>query len=464
VDRLEAASHSAGYVDIGRGAGETIVFPGLSAGSRQERRLFTVGDRTIDEHQESLAGRRVMLVGKLASMPRREAEQIIRDHGGTVVERDDVDADIVVVRDDKAGVANTSTDRAMLSEHVRARIASGAAELVYESELWTRMGLVESGAGIERLYTPAMLAELVRVPIAAIRQWQRSGALWAKREVRRLPYFDFEEVRVARKLASLLGAGCSLSAVNRKLAELARLLPGSPRPLADPAVVVEGRRLYVRRDEGLAEPSGQLVIDFDAAAPPAESSEEPISIPFVAADHLRRGSAARPRGAHPMVPEDLRALAAELEGSGQHAQAAEVYRSLLFSGEGAADDHFALAEVLYLCGDLAASRERYYMAIELDEDFVEARSSLGCVLAELGDLALAEAAFRGALEYHPDYADAHYHLARLLDRASRGAEAARHWQLFMNLAPASPWVDEARERLEGDEFRAAAVRFVPESG
>jgi tetratricopeptide (TPR) repeat protein len=281
-----------------------------------------------------------------------------------------------------------------------------------------------------------------------------------------LPYFDFDEVRVARKLAALLEAGCCLSVVNRKLAEFARLLPNSPRPLADPAVVVEGRRLYVRREEGLAEPSGQLVIDFDSTStsPASGTDEAPVSRPFVAADVLRQGARARPRGAHPMAPEHLRALAAELEGGGRHAHAAEVYRSLLFAGEGTADDHFALAEVLYLCGDLAASRERYYMAIELDEDFVEARSSLGCVLAEQGDLVLAEAAFRGALEYHPDYADAHYHLARLLDRASRGAEAARHWQLFMNLAPASPWVDEARERLEGNDFRAAAVRFAPESG
>jgi hypothetical protein len=38
-----------------------------------------------------------------------------------------------------------------------------------------------------------------------------------------------------------------------------------------------------------------------------------------------------------------------------------------------------------------------------------------------------------------------------LDRENRSAEAARHWQLFMNLAPASPWADEARERIRGGE-------------
>jgi tetratricopeptide (TPR) repeat protein len=140
-------------------------------------------------------------------------------------------------------------------------------------------------------------------------------------------------------------------------------------------------------------------------------------------------------------------LASELEENGRDDQAVDVYRAILVSGDFTAEDHFALAELLYRAGDFSAARERYYMAIELDEDFVEARSNLGCVLAQQGDVALAEAAFRGALEYHPDYADAHYHLARLLDRAARRDEAARHWRLFMSLAPASPWADEARERL-----------------
>ena len=191
----------------------------------------------------------------------------------------------------------------------------------------------------------------------------------------------------------------------------------------------------------------------------------PVAIPFVAADALRKTSTARPRGAHPYAAEDLRSLAAELEENGQPDQAIEVYRAILFSGEFTADDHFDLAELLYLAGDLSAARERYYVAIELDEDFVEARSNLGCVLAEQGDLALAEAAFRGALEYHPDYADAHYHLARLLDRQDRSAEASRHWQLFMNLAPASPWADEARERIgDGGKYRARQACRISDVG
>jgi tetratricopeptide (TPR) repeat protein len=400
-----------------------------------------------------LAGRRVRLVGKLASMSHRDAERLIRERGGRLIEKAAEPVDLVVVSDEAIDLQQLARDENLFNDTARTALAQGEVELLRESEFWTRLGLVDSGQGVERLYTPAMLAQLVRVPISTLRQWHRRGVLHAKREVRRLPYFDFEEVGVARKLAELLAAGCSLSTVHRKLAELARLLPESPRPLADPAVVVQGSCLYVRHGESLAEPSGQLLIDFDA--PPADFTEAaaespPVAILFQRADGLRGASSSRPRGSHPQAAEDLRSLAGEMDECGQSQQAIEVYRAILFSGESTAEDHFALAELLYRAGDLAAARERYYTAIERDEDFVEARSNLGCVLAEQGELELAEAAFRGALAYHPTYADAHYHLARLLDRMGQSAEASNHWQLFMDLAPASPWADEAQDRIAGD--------------
>jgi tetratricopeptide (TPR) repeat protein len=414
--------------------------------------LSSVSRSNIQVQEPSLQGRRVFVAGKLNSMSRREAEQVIVDRGGRVVGSVSESADLIVVSDERHDMRRTAADRELFDDAARERILSGEVELVGESEFWIRIGLVDAGPDIERLYTPAMLAELVGAPLAAVRQWYRRGALHAKREVRRLPYFDFEEVQVARKLAELLKAGCSLSTVNRRLKELDRLLPESPRPLVDAALVVDGRRLFVRRGEGLAEPSGQLLIDFDVAKPLAETSEgAPMAIPFAAADSLRSGTKMHTRGAHPAAAEDLRALAAEMEENGHDDQAVDVYRAILVSGDSTAEDQFALAELLYRTNDLSAARERYYMAIEIDEDFVEARSNLGCILAEQGDLGLAEAAFRGALEYHPDYADAHYHLARLLDRVNRRSEAARHWQLFMGLAPVSPWADEARDRLGGGE-------------
>ena len=90
--------------------------------------------------------------------------------------------------------------------------------VITETQLWQRLGLVEAEQHVHRLYTPAMLAELLQVPVAIVRRWHRRGLIVPRREVRKLPYFDFQEVATARQLAELLAAGMSPQAIEKKLA------------------------------------------------------------------------------------------------------------------------------------------------------------------------------------------------------------------------------------------------------
>jgi len=144
------------------------------------------------------------------------------------------------------------------------------------------------------------------------------------------------------------------------------------------------------------------------------------------------------------IPERERRIATVMHGV--------IYGVLVVvAGSGAAEDHFALGNLLYQTGDLSAARERFYVAIELADDYIEARLNLGCVLVELNEPDLAEAAYRGALDCHPDYADVHYHLARLLDQLGRCNEALNHWAHFRDLTPESPWAEEAQDRLSAVE-------------
>jgi len=151
---------------------------------------------------------------------------------------------------------------------------------------------------------------------------------------------------------------------------------------------------------------------------------------------------------NPEAPEQLRMAAGDLEAADQLPQAAEMYRAALAAGGPDAAVCFELADVLYRMGQAEAARERYYMAIELDENFVEARVNLGCVLRELGQTDLAVAAFYGAIAFHRDYADAHYHLAHIFDELGIRDRAAKHWHSFLDIAPDSPWAQQARVRLD----------------
>jgi tetratricopeptide (TPR) repeat protein len=199
----------------------------------------------------------------------------------------------------------------------------------------------------------------------------------------------------------------------------------------------EGKQILLRQGDGLIEPGGQMRFDFEAAAAGTAGAE--VSARPLAAEDPSALSAA--------LPGQMALMAAELEEAGQLEAAAEMYRAAMAAGGPQAESSFQLAELLYRQGDLAGARERYYMAIELDEDYLEARANLGCVLAELGQHDLAVAAFQGALAYHGDYADVHYHLARLLDELGRRDEAEACWRSFLELAPDSPWAEQARSRL-----------------
>ena len=388
---------------------------------------------------ELLRGKRIAFVGRLAGMPRREAAQLVSAQGAVVREPADASVNLLVLGE--AGLPFSEGDPLdpWPDESIRQAVEAGTVEIITETQLWQRLGLAGGGPDLHRLYTPAMLAELLGVSLAVIRRWHRRGLIVPECEVRRLPYFDFQEVASAQRLAQLLSAGVSPRALEKKLAGLARWLPGIDRPLAQLSVIVQGKDILLRQGDGLIEPGGQFRFDFEAAEGlPAE----PV---------LPAGGETLPAVAdvesHPASAEEMCRLAAELEEEGQLPSAAEMYRAALAAAGPSPEVCFQLAELLYRTGDLPAARERYSMAVELDEDYVEARANLGCVLAETGQRELAVAAFEGALRYHADYADAHYHLARTLDDMGRRGEAEEHWRLFLAMAPDSPWAAAARTRL-----------------
>ena len=303
-------------------------------------------------------------------------------------------------------------------------------------------------------YTIAMMAEVIDVPIAAVRHWRRRLLLEPIRRSGSLEWFGYSELVVGRRLAKLLDAGLSLHEMDRQLARL----PGNAREIArghEPLFIDDGH-LYIRRDGQYVGEGGQLAFSFAAADPIARNLETGganllddevavvCSLPIEGAliTDFREG-----REDSWETIDDLLCLSADLERCGHLVEAAEAIRAVLQATPPTAQLAFLLAELLYQAGDLPAARERYYMAVELDHDHLEARTSLGCVLEELGDHDLAKAALEGVVRQEPDHAEAHWHLAGVFESLDQQADAARHLLIFMALAPQSPWCDVARTRL-----------------
>ncbi len=397
---------------------------------------------SLDPNSDALplAGRRVAFLGRLGGVTRREAQRLVRQQGGVPVDTPAAGADLVVIGADELPL---NDDDAILDDATRRAAAAGRIEIIGETELWQRLGMMESEQHVQRLYTPAMLADLLGVSVATIRLWHRRNLIVPARTVHRLPYFDFQEVATARRLARLLATGVSAATIQKRLSELSRFVAEVERPLTQLSIIIEGRQLLLRQGAGLIDPGGQRRFDFDAYEDRTGSAGEESDVGLTL--HFERRAADE---VTPPADDEVLTLAAQFEDEGRLEEAAEMYRLALSVVGPSPEICFQLAESLYQLGDLAGARERYYMAIELDEDYVEARANLACVLAEMGQTELALAAFEGALKYHPDFPDVHFHLARTLDEQGRRAEAEEHWRVFLKLAPDSPWADEAADRLQ----------------
>ena len=298
--------------------------------------------------------RRVGFVGKLAGMNRKELKTLVREHGGIYCELADPTLEVIVLGEDHMSREQFHQQHPGLAE----KNSGGDIELLTETEFWQALGLVDQDHGARRLYTPAMLADLLSVPIKTVRRWHRRGLIKPTRQVHKLPYFDFQEVASARKIAELVSRGDSQSVVEAKLKQLIEQFPDAQRPLSQLSIIVEGRNILLKEGDGLIEPGGQQRFNFESETQAENPSESDSVFAFEAAMVDRDIERLQ-------TPEDFIELATELEDQDAIESACDVYRSMMLAFGATTDACFRLAENLFQLGDLAAARERYYSAIEL---------------------------------------------------------------------------------------------------
>lgn len=378
------------------------------------------------EGETLLHGTRVAFTGRLASMTRREAAELVRAHGGKFVPTVTRRTSLLVIGQEGWPLRN---DGRLSNKLQKARLLQRkgwSITILSEEGLLERLGLESQSEGVRGRYSMAQLARLLEVPRDRIRIWLRAGLVEPVETVHSVCYFDFQQVSGAKTLSDLAKAGVSPERIRKSLGQLCKWLGNVEQPLAQLAALEQSGQLLVRLEEGqLAESTGQLHFDF-------ASQERPV---------LAEAS----RG--PSTAEEWFALGCEHDQAERLTEAADCYRQALLIGGPDADVCFNLANVLHALGRKEQAAERYRQAVEIDREFVEAWNNLGNVLAELGQREEAVVAYRGAVELNPLYADAHYNLADLLDQLGRDTEARPHWQAYLRHDGRSEHAHYARARL-----------------
>lgn len=380
-----------------------------------------------DEQQGDLDAATVAITGRLASMTHEEAAGRIARAGGRLVTTPTAETDLLVIGE---GGPPLGDDGTLTQKLVRARHLheDGSRLLVItEDDFLARLGLQEKRADLHRLYTTAQLARILGVPTGDVRSWVRHGLIHPVRTVKRLCWFDFQQVAAARRLHDLKRAGVTATRIRTSLEQIEQWLPSAARVLAQLEHLERKEALVVRLDDGrLAEPNGQLFLPFDA---PAEEAERP-TIPM------------------PRVGEgDWFEVGARAEEDGHLENAVYAYRRALTAEPRRAEIRFNLGNVLYALERPDEAARRFREAIEIEPDYVEAWNNLGNALSSLSLFADAITAYLRALALAPDYADAHFNLAETFAALGDVERARQHWLHYLEHDPNSSWANEVKERL-----------------
>lgn len=385
------------------------------------------------EAAQPLSGESVTFTGTLASMTHRQGLKLVEEHGGRPMGHVSGQTTILVVGEEGWPLEPDGHPSVKLTLAKQLQEEGKPLRILAESDWLNFLGLQDHLEQMNREYTPAMLSQMLEVPVGIIRRWQRVGLITPIRQVYRLPYFDYRQVSTIRKLMELLDSGVPLPRLQQSVERLSEFV-GEEFSLDQLELLATGRRLLYRDEKSWVDSmTGQRLLDFDPPETQEELDEDFDVISGRVQEHW--------------TAEEWFAEGCRLAEEGELPEAIEALRMALMDQPGRAEWHFVLAELLYRGENVAGAVERYHTAVALDHEYIEAWVQLGCVLQQSGEVRGAEDAFKIALDLHPDYPEALFHQAELLHQAGRTREAIPLWQQFLSLDQRGPWSESARMRL-----------------
>jgi tetratricopeptide (TPR) repeat protein len=358
----------------------------------------------------ALRGECVVFTGRLRSLSRQDARQLVSRLGGTALDEVNARTTMVVVgaaSNEHRAAAETEEEKSRKirrAEAINAR-QPGRIRFLTEDQFCELSG-IPSPAALRRQWYGlrdilSMYPHLREEHLRYLQKWNLiRPALRTHAET----YFSFPDLAVLRQANSELERGAQLRAVLRSL---------------------------------LAGREGQLRLDFHLDAEPAK---------VVLLGRERSRPVARP-ACDAAAAEELFLIASSLDDGDplHHEACCRAYRRALHADPHLVPALINLANLHYAREELIEAEALYQRAISLEDDLYEAHFNLGNVHHDLGRLEDASRSYQRALALHPDYPDAHFYLAVTLEKLGRSEQARPHWRRYLVLAPDGEWVELARE-------------------
>ena len=378
-------------------------------------------------HVSPFHGQVVVFTGKLASVGRREARELVDRLGG--IAADDVTARTTMLVVGVSGASPCSADastpegarslKLRKAERVNAAV-SGRVRILPEED-FCRLGGLPSVEALDRQYHS--LAQILdRYPAVRedhLRYLEKWSLVHPVARTNTNRYYGFQDLRTIRQLSEGLGSGAAFRRVLRAI---------------------------------VAAREGQLTLDFSqrmGEAHPVKvvalrSHRESGATPATVAEVCTTSSAQLS-----LAAKYFREGSALDEGSeGDQERARLAYRKALLLDPNLVPALVNLANIHYGRDELVEAQALYERAMHLDTECFEAYFNLGNIHHDLGRYLDALEHYRVAIGINPGYPDAHFYLAVTLEKIGHSAEAKAHWRSYRELAPEGEWVELANEFSE----------------
>jgi tetratricopeptide (TPR) repeat protein len=358
----------------------------------------------------------VAFTGRLTSMSRAEAFDVIRQLGGTPSPEVTKRTKILIVGELGWPLLDNGCPSNKLSRASEYGIPAVSERRFLE---WIGRAVPDR---VQKTYSADQLAALSKMSIGMIRELAQLGLM-----DERNGHFGFRDLAGARQIAKLLNDGVSLSEIIRAVSEIRKWLPDAG---------LAGVRLHagthsdvqVEQSGGRTDKYGQFVL---------------------AVDHARDD------------PDDLFDRAHAAEQLGEIAEAERLYRLLMKSDPTDASAPFNLGNMLRAAGRTVEAEVALRAATRANPAFAEAWYNLADLLDDQGRSEAAVDCLRKALMVSPDYVDAMFNLALLLQRNGAYAEAADYWRQYLASDRSSEWVARARRSLKFCEIQVNSQTTRP---
>jgi tetratricopeptide (TPR) repeat protein len=355
---------------------------------------------TAEDPPKTFSEHSVVFTGKLASLSRREAQEVVVRLGGVAPARVTQSTTLLVMGEEGYLSAISKSNKLKRAEEINAQ--GGNVRIISESEFLGLAGR-ESKVTLEMKYYSLERIRRVypRLRPDIVRYFAHWGLFTPAVKTNAQHYYEFKDLLTFRRIDELLAHKLPLREVAKRVAALRRPSPQISLPL----------------DNAPRSPGVILALQKSANEPP-RSAEEWYEIGFKSDGN----------------PET-------------YDVAIDAYEHALALAPAYVDAMINLANLYFHKNDLPRALVLMEKALQFDENNYLVCYNLANLYDESGQLERAVQLYQRALLLFPNYEPALFNAAVAYEKLGRHVPAKSYWKKYLEVEPEGEWAVIAKEHL-----------------